>query len=523
MPYILISAIGFLLYFKSLFFDFTYLDDNALILNNLPFLQNFSNVFHAFTRDVFNILDGSAAYYRPLLTVSFMPDAAIGGALPIMYHLTNIIIHILAACLVFKLLTKLKYPKTLSLLLALIFTVHPVLTQAVSWIPGRNDSLLTVFVLASFIFLVNFVEKRTFWPIIWSVIFFAAALFTKETALVLPLLFLFYLWIRGCLDKFTFLKFGAGWLMTLLAWLFLRHLALQNPLPLSAMGEASSVLMNLPAGIQLFGKVFFPFNLSVMPIIQDTAFFWGMLAIIPTTLLIIFQINDKSLSKKNNYTMLFGLLWFLVFLMPTFAVPDSSTATNFFEYRLYLPIIGLLIFLAESRLGRQFNKPFGNWLLPIWVFVIIIFFGLTFTNENNFSDKFAFWESAVAASPDSPLAQRNLGAMYYLDGNYNMAETYFNNAVALNYYEPMVHNNLGLIYAGRGLFSKAEAEYLAELSFNPGYDSAHYNLGLLYYQTNRFKGAAKEWEKTLEINPNYQDARQALNNLKNNYDISRQN
>lgn len=130
--YALIWATGLLLYCKSLFFNYTYLDDNALILNSLPFLQNAGNLFKIFGRDVFNLTDGTAAYYRPLLTLSFMPDAMLGGALPVIYHLTNILLHLLAASLVFKLLTKLQFSKRLSLVLSLIFTVHPALTQAVS-------------------------------------------------------------------------------------------------------------------------------------------------------------------------------------------------------------------------------------------------------------------------------------------------------------------------------------------------------------------------------------------------------
>jgi len=504
--YISIWLIGALLYFKSLFFDFTYLDDNVLVLNNLTFLQNLGNFFKAFTQEVFHIFHGSAAYYRPLLTVSFMPEAILGGSSPFWYHLANVIIHLIAASLVFKLFTKLKYSEIISLLFSIIFLVHPALTQAVAWIPGRNDSLLAVFILASFIYFLNFIEEKKLGSMIWSIFFFALALFTKETALVLPALCFFYLWLRGFSMKSCLIKFGAGWLIAVLIWLPLRHIALQNPISMSGLDAIFSVWENVPATIQLLGKVFLPFNLSVLPIMQDTTFIWGFLALVFILVLIAFQ-------KDNYYMMLFGIIWFVLFLWPSFIRPDISGTADFIEHRLYLPIIGLMIFIAESGLGRYFGNLNSGWFLPAWLLVIVIFFGITFTHENNFSDRLIFWQNAASNSPHSSLAQKNLGAMYYLEKNYSLAGEYSQKALTLNSYEPMAHNNLGLIYASRGQFVQAENEYLKEISFNPLYDSAHYNLGLLYYKIGRLEDAKKQWEKTLEINPDYEDARQALNNL----------
>jgi protein O-mannosyl-transferase len=91
------------------------------------------------------------AYYRPMMTISLILDAQIGGASPFIYHFTDIVIHLLASCLLFLFFKKLNYRKDLSFFFALIFAIHPVLSQAVGWIPGRNDTLLTVFILLAFI------------------------------------------------------------------------------------------------------------------------------------------------------------------------------------------------------------------------------------------------------------------------------------------------------------------------------------------------------------------------------------
>lgn len=80
--YFLIFFLGFTFYLPSLFFDFSYFDDNVLVLDNLYFLKNLGNFFKAFQIEVFHIHNFSAAYYRPILTLSFMFDALISGKSP---------------------------------------------------------------------------------------------------------------------------------------------------------------------------------------------------------------------------------------------------------------------------------------------------------------------------------------------------------------------------------------------------------------------------------------------------------
>lgn len=508
--YALLCIVGVILYVQTFFFGFTYLDDNVLILDNIPFLSNLGNLFNAFAHDVFFGSSGSTAYYRPLLTISFMPEAMIGGILPFFYHFVNVGIHLIAICLVYVLGTKLHYSKRISLLLSLILLVHPVLTQAVAWLPGRNDSLLAVFVLASFIAFLDFVETKRRDYILWSVCFFLLALFTKETVIVLPVLCIGYLWIQKRLEKNTVLEFSAGWIIAVLIWLPLRITAMTNPLSMLFNDIVSSFLQNLPATLQMLGKVFFPFNLSVLPILQDTTFMWGYIAAALLVLLALFQLKNKQASRQTYFMMFFGLAWFLLFLWPAFVRPDISGTADFIEHRLYLPLIGLLILLAETRLVRILDEPAGEWHLLPWIFVVLAFFCMTFAHENVFKDKLSFWQNAASNSPHSSLAQKNLGAMYYLDKDYPLAEDYSRRALMLNPQETMAHNNLGLIFAARGQVKEAELEYLQELSLNPYYDSAHYNLGLLYYNADNFTGARTEWEETLRINPAYSDAARAL-------------
>jgi hypothetical protein len=155
-PFFWLVIVSYLLYFKTLAFRLTYFDDNLLIQNNYWFLKDSANIIRAFRESVFMSSDDT--FYRPFLTLSLMLDAHLGGFSLAIFHLTNICLHAISAILVFVLFEELSFGRKLSFLAAMVFAVHPALSQAVAWIPGRNDSLLALFVLAAFICFLRFVR-----------------------------------------------------------------------------------------------------------------------------------------------------------------------------------------------------------------------------------------------------------------------------------------------------------------------------------------------------------------------------
>lgn len=153
-PYFWLLLLGFLIYYQTLHFNFVYFDDDILVISNQKFISQLSNIPQAFKDDVF--LSFFDVYYRPLLTVSFIFDAQLSGGAPWAYHLTNLLLHLISTLLLYLLLKKLGVIKDLAFFFAAVFAVHPVLSQAVGWIPGRNDPLLALFLLSSFIFFLYF-------------------------------------------------------------------------------------------------------------------------------------------------------------------------------------------------------------------------------------------------------------------------------------------------------------------------------------------------------------------------------
>lgn len=493
-PYFLIAALIFIVYFPALFFNFTYLDDNNLILEHAGFLSHFLNIFESFRQDVF--LSYADAYYRPILNVSLIFDAQFSQSSPFVFHLTNILIHLLATISLFVLFQKFKYQKNLALFFSLVFAVHPILVQAVAWIPGRNDSLLMLFISFSFIYFLKFLEEKNGKNLTIYLIFSALAIFTKESAIFLLLVQASYLCLvrkEKIITKNNF-KLALGLSAIMGMFFVLRQVAFQNPIAMPFSNLLKSVVINFPATLQLIGKIVFPFNLSVLPIIQDTTFIFGIIAVIFLGMAIYF-----SQEKRWNY-LIFGGIWFFVFLLPSFIRPNTEIVADFIEHRIYLPIIGFFIIILEIDWIKKINF---KKKIPLFVSVgiILFFIVLTVSHLPNFKDRMAFWRNARENSPHSPLAHRNLGAMYFLDGKMNEAEEEFKESLKLNPKEQMAHNNLGLIYMNRGNLEEAEKEYDKELENNPTYDNAYLNKGILYYKLGKFYEAIDAWKMALKINP----------------------
>jgi tetratricopeptide (TPR) repeat protein len=477
-PYLIIIFLGLVLYSVTAFFDFSYLDDNTLILDNYPTISRVSQVGNFFTNDVF--FSDNDFYYRPLMSVSLFLDTLISGNLPWFFHLMNVFLHILAACLLFTLLKKLKSQPPLAGFLSLLFLFHPALVQAVAWIPGRNDSLLAIFVLAAFIYFLKFLEAPRLSSYLAGLLFFALALFTKETAIVLPILAGFYYLLISekkisVTDKWSFV---IGTSAIILIWIFFRSLAVKGGTGLVVM--ILSILQNSPALIVGLGRFFWPFDLSIMSVLADAHLIFGIMALIILAAIAVFK---QGTSKKY---LAFGGLWFLLFLLPSLINPDAQSSYYFLEHRLYLPFIGLLIIISQIRFLQTVNfrqfKVYGSAAL-----ILLLFFTLAALHLPDFRNRLVFWQSAASSSPSAPMPARNLGVMLFFDNRTDEALVNYHRALELSPQEPMAHNNIGVIYLNQGKFTEAEAEFKKELEINPGYDRAIANLNDLLILKNRLR------------------------------------
>jgi len=476
-PYLLIAIIGLAVYAKTISFDLTYVDDQQLIAEGKELSASLSGFLDAFHRDVLNGPAGKGIYYRPILTISFILDAWLGGGSPFINHLTNLILHLVASCLIFFLFTKLGYADEIALVFSVIFTVHPALAQAVAWIPGRNDILLTVFVLLSFIGFLDFLDTKKLKYYLLHIFLFALALFTKESAVFLPIMCLVYLYLIMKEKKFSYRSniLTAGWLIVIGFWLFMRKIGLSNPVEPDLFYISGHFLLNLPALVPFIGKAILPFNLSVWPIMENTSFIYGILSIILIAAAIIF-------TKRPRYGFIvFGALWFVLFLSPVFIHIRLARETVFLEHRLYLPVIGIMILLYETKFVKRLAlTDRGSFIAAISC--IAIFSSITFCHSENFKDSLTFCRSAVTSSPDSVIAHMNLGSAYLMDANSRGAVEEFKKAIAIAPHESFGYNYLGVCYMEKNMFKEASLEFRKAMAIDPGSDHIRHNLVDAYFK-----------------------------------------
>jgi len=339
--YIIIFVLIFLVYTQTLFFSLGKLDETNIILDHLAFLSDFHNLKEALLTNPFFNKGGD--FYRPLQNLSFMMDAHLSGKSGWAFYLTNIVIHGLTCSLLFYLLSLLGKDRRTALLLTLIFAVHPLFVETVAWAPSRGDLFLCMFGLASFISFIHFIKsgKRVF--LLINIITFGLALFSKETAVIIPVICLLYYFFVAKEKKVSWLKLGipfAASIILFAIFMYIRNFVVGIVVEKGQFGILPFIvhLRTIP---EFIFKFFIPIGLGPMPAFVWTYTFLGVLILGG---LVFISIRFRS-GSGNIY--LFGLGWFLLFVIPALMYINKfgSYACDYMEHRAYLPLIGILIIL----------------------------------------------------------------------------------------------------------------------------------------------------------------------------------
>ena len=384
----------------------------------------------------------------------------------------NIILHFLCVYLLFIILLKLKSDKIHSFFLSVIFAVHPLFLNAVSWIPGRNDTILTLFVLLSFYFFISYLDNKKYLEFILSGLFTLCALLSKETGLLIPLVFsLYYLIKEKKLDK-NYIKWFVIWSLVLLIWFVFRSI--------SDLGENINksgievILTNLAVFPEFIAKFFLPYSISVLPVYKVEVTIIGILIIIALLLL-------PKFTKKFNTQTYFGLVWFFLFALPAVIITtkNSNDWNQYLECRSYLPIAGLLIFLSNFIRNDLFSLSNKRNQL-IFLVILAAFITINFIESFNYQNSLNFYESAVKDTPDRAL------------------------------YNEILCN----IYMANGFNEKAEQTYLRMTESNPDYSKYFLKLGEFYYNTKQFNKSLEPLKKSYSLDTHN---RYALSLLLNSY------
>ncbi len=459
-PLIIISVLAFLVYLPTLWFDFSPLDERWVILQNQELMSDLNRLPELFSQSTLGM------YYRPMWTSSFMIDMVIGKGSPGFFHFTNILLHIACSVLLFKFLIQLRLSTGVAFFAALIFAVHPINVHAVTWIPGRNDTLLCLFTLLSCYLLVNYFTSK---KIIYSALHlftFCLALFSKENAIVLPFVYfsLSYLF-RDEKSKKQILRLLLSWLIIGIAWFSLRAHFIGYLPPVSKGSLWENLVQSVSAILLYAGKILLPVQQSVMPVLKDISL------ILPVILTVALILLTFRVGVKNKKLAFFGLGWFFIFIMIPVWVGATNSNGEHYEHRIYTSLIGMLIFLSQLKVRI---KPL---LAQRLAFVLIILFSArTIARSTIYKDQFTFLEAATREAPSIAFFHDMLGYKYFEQQEYPTALGCFNEAIRLRPGKAEFYNNRGNVYYAMKNYALALAD------FNKGIEDS---LGLPVKLVNR--------------------------------------
>ena len=513
---IILVGVIFLLYARTLNYQYVKMDDTDLIVDNEAFVKHLKNIPQAFKQSCFEIpghLNDNKSYYRPVLMISFMIDAQIKGVRSSStFHFMNILYHILVTLLLYHLLVKLGVNPLLAFNLSLLFGIHPVNAHAVSWIPGRNDILLALFTLLSLHGLIDYERKGNPWSLVLHLVAFAAALFCKESGIILlPIYFLFmWLWQKDLAfyKKKLFIPLIYAGISVL--WYYMMQKALKGQ---TSVGKIDSLVQivthNLPYLFLYIGKILFPFNLNVMPGFNSMALILGC-ASLAILLFFFFKISNKPRA-------IFSLLWMAMLLGPTLLVPELPA----YEHRDYLPLIGLLIGLSQASFFMDFNLKSGTRTYILGAFAAV-FLIITAIRVPVFEDRFSFWDDGTDGTPFAPSACVNIGQLYQENYDHDHKKEELDKAGLWNHKGLEMdsttlrgNNNYGAYLFLSGHPDEALPYFQKEMKYHPTNFDPIKNMGIYYREKGQPEKSVPYWEKLIKLNRFYLDAYDELANYYN--------
>lgn len=492
-----VALVAALVYGQTADFGMTDTDDKVLLREDARFLAE-GSFAETFSRPFFADQGRGEGYYRPLATQSLMFDHRRGEANPGTFHGTNIALHALATALALLLFLRLGLTLPASVVGALLFAVHPALVEVVAWIPGRTDGLLAVTGLGAMLLWLRYERTAGRVSLAGHGLLLFLALMSKEAAVVLPALAVVH--ATFVTRESRRLRRPEPWLLwaaALGSWALLRASSFDDSSAIAIGDRLATAVDHLPVLLTHLGKLVVPADLAVLAVVQDSALWPGLVS-----LLLVLAVG-VTLRPEARPRYLFGVFWYLAFLLPTLPVSDYLILEN----RLYLPALGVIylaLVAAEDHLARRPSARRAALAIAAGLLIALTVMNRSYARA--FEDQEAFTAAAVAGSPSCALAHLNRGIVHHRARRLPEAERHYRRALELRSTQQVVHNNLGVLLLARGELVEAEQMLRTELELNPSYAKAHYNLGLVLNQSGRPAEAEAAFRRTSELDPRSIDA-----------------
>lgn len=492
------------------------------------------------------------------------------------YHLFNLFLHLAVSTLVFWFVRLIfstpimkeerltRFKGEIALFISLIFLVHPIQTESVTYIHQRSTCLAGLFYLSSLCLYVTArlwgidgklrIQRRILFILAYIVAL--AGMFTRENTITLPLailLFEFYFFRTGKQIKW---QPAAPFLITL------------PIIPVTMFLSKPITLLHIQklADAPIKGWYYFLTQLNVkitylklflFPLKQNFDYDYPIsrsLFELPTLISLIALILVLVIAVKifRRYKILsFAILWFFLALLPESSfIPQPDVI---FEHRLYLPLVGLCIF-SVCVMYYIFSARKRRLLVTLLGIIVIFFSFLTFKRNIIWRDEISLWNDTISKSPDKTRPYNERGNAYAAKGNYaqaiadfnkaieidskmhfsvknplhsypisariyyNRANVYqkmgnpeqalsdYNRSIEINSINPRAYNNRATIYAMKNEYDQAVLDLSQAIKSDPNFILAYSNRAALYMERHKYPEAISDFSKAVQIDPNFTEA-----------------
>jgi tetratricopeptide (TPR) repeat protein len=511
---IIVILTGIIIYSNSFNCSFHF-DDMSNIVDN-PGIRNLADV-----KTWVNINSS-----RPVGIFTFVLNYHFNQFDVFYYHLVNLIIHLINACLVWWLTLLIfsspvlkdqpiaKNKKVLAFLTALLFVSHPLATQSVTYIIQRLASMAAMFYLLSLALYVKarLAKKRDAFTnrlFAGSLLSAVLAMLTKENAFTLPFAILLFeiFFLRTKKLSINFRNYRVILLIAaLLGFIIIIFLKFSSgifkPIP-PMLGHAYTItpvnyfFTQFSVIVKYIQLLFLPINQVLdydFPISNSFFEIRTLLSFAILVALIILAV----ISFKRFRVISFGIFWFFLTLsIESSIIPITDVI---FEHRTYLPSFGFFLILT-SGLYLLFWDEYKYLAISIFVIIIGSNSYLTFERNKVWRNDLSLWNDNVAKTPNLSRALMNRGVVYASLGQWDNAIDDYSKAITNDTKNIKAYYNRGVAYANLKQWDNAMADYSKAIEINPKYKDGYYNRGVVYATHGQWDKAIADFSEAIKIDP----------------------
>lgn len=556
LPPAIIMLLCFLLYANTLQYDYT-LDDLMVIKQNNFTTQGFKGIPDIFAYDSFTGFFGkekklvAGGRYRPLSIASFAIEYQLTGKLnPSLSHFINIVLYGLTAILIYLILLKILPPKNknewflnVPFFVTLLFIAHPVHTEVVANIKGRDELLAFLFSLLALKVAFSYIETKKAGKLIWISICLFLGLLSKENAIAFVVIIPLMVFYFSDVTKITLIKISGSLLLTAVLFVFIRFLVLgylnsgelpreilNNPfLDATIDQKAGTILYTLGKYLLLLlfpvtlTHDYYPYHIPLTPLTS----FPAIIALVVYLFLIA---TPFILKKEKVIPMAIALYLFPLFIVSNIIFPVGTFMNERFIYfSSFGFILGAIYIIWYKIPVRIENKKVYYKVSVLFILLVLVLFsGRTITRNVVWKNNFTLFTSDVRVSENSIKCNIAAGGEWMNEADkqkdslkraqyYDLSLAYLQKAVGI--YSKATN---GLVLYGNALakykkdYKAAIAKYMQVLSYDPYEPNAFKNVLVVLNSLEDKKESAYKisvYKELMTINPNQAEVSYSVGKL----------